>query len=115
MLKPAGEHSPAGGERSFGELATQIVDDAKAYAQAEVDLAKAKAADKVRRLKVGAALLVVALFVAMGALNALCIAIFALLAQPLGPLLGGIVAFLLIGTVAGLLAWLGASKLKDAL
>jgi hypothetical protein len=115
MLKVTGEGLPTGGERSFGELAGQLVDDAKAYARAEADLAKAIAADKANRLKVGAILLVVAAFVAMGALNALCIGIFALIATFLGPLLGGIVSFLLIGAVAGLLAWAGATKLRDAL
>ncbi len=115
MLKPAGEGPSPGGDRSLGELANQLVDDAKAYARAELDLAKAVAADKARRLKVGVVLLVVAAFVAMGALNALCVGIFALLAMFLGPLLGGIVAFILIGAVAGLLAWAGATKLRDAL
>jgi hypothetical protein len=115
MLKVTGDGPPPGGKRSFGDLASQLVDDAKAYAQAEVDLAKAKAADKVNRLKVGTILLIAAAFVAMGALNALCFGIFVLLATFLGPLLGGIVSFLLIGAVAGVLAWFGATKLRDAL
>jgi hypothetical protein len=32
-----------------------------------------------------------------------------------GPLLGGVVAFILIGAVAGLLGWLGAQKIRAAL
>ena len=113
MLKPA-EPAPPEDERPIGEIVSDLVDDAKAYAQAEFDLAKAIAADKARRIKVGAILLVVALVVAFGAVTAISVAIFALLATFLGPLLGGIVAFLLIGAVAGLLAWTGIAKVRDA-
>jgi len=113
MLKPA-EPAPPEDERPIGEIVSDLVDDAKAYAQAELDLAKAIAADKARRIKVGAILLVVALVVAFGAVTAISVAIFALLATFLGPLLGRIVAFLLIGAVAGLLAWTGIAKVRDA-
>lgn len=113
MLKPA-EPAPPEDERPIGEIVSDLVDDAKAYAQAEFDLAKAIAADKARRIKVGAILLVVALVVAFGAVTAISVAIVALLATFLGPLLGGIVAFLLIGAVAGLLAWTGIAKVRDA-
>jgi len=113
MLKPA-EPAPPEDERPIGEIVSDLVDDAKAYAQAEFDLAQAIAADKARRIKVGAILLVVALVVAFGAVTAISVAIFALLATFLGPLLGGIVAFLLIGAVAGLLAWTGIAKVRDA-
>ena len=55
------------------------------------------------------------LFVAMAAINALCIAIFVALAALMGPLLAGIAAFLLIGAVAAVMAWVGYSRLRDAL
>ena len=113
MLKPA-EPAPPEDDRGIGDIVSDLIDDAKAYAQAEVELAKAIAADKARDLKVGGVLLVVALLVAFGAITALSVGIFALLATFLGPLLGGIVAFLLIGAVAGLLAWAGIAKVKDA-
>ena len=80
MLKPA-EPAPPEDERPIGEIVSDLVDDAKAYAQAELDLAKAIAADKARRIKVGAILLVVALVVAFGAVTAISVAIFALLAD----------------------------------
>lgn len=115
MLKPAGDGPPGGNERSFGELASQLVDDAKAYARAEVDLAKAIAADKTKSLRISAIFLVAAAFVAMGALNALCFGIYVGLAMLMSPVLAGILAFVLIGAVAALLAWLGVSKLRDAL
>jgi hypothetical protein len=113
MLKPA-EPAPER-ERPIGDIVGDLVDDAKAYARAEFDLAKAIAADKAQGLKVGAILLVVALVVAFGAITALSVGIFALLATFLGPLLGGIVAFILIGAVAGLLAWAGIAKIRDSL
>jgi hypothetical protein len=113
MLKPA-EPAPPDDDRGIGDIVSDLIDDAKAYAQAEFDLAKAIAADKARGLKIGAALLGIALVVAFGAIAALSIGIFALLATFLGPLLGGIVAFLLIGAVAGLLAWAGIGKIRDS-
>lgn len=113
MLKPA-EPAPPETERPIGEIVSDLVDDAKAYAQAELDLAKAIAADKARGLKVGAILLVAALVVAFGAVTALSVGIFALLAGFLGPLLGGIVAFILIGAAAGGLAWAGIAKIRDS-
>jgi hypothetical protein len=113
MLKPA-EPAPGENERAIGDIVSDLVDDAKAYAQAELDVAKAIAADKARRLRVGAVLLVAALVVAFGAVTALSVGIFALLATFLGPLLGGIVAFLLIGAAAGLLAWAGVTRVRDA-
>jgi hypothetical protein len=113
MLKPA-EPAPPDDDRGVGDIVSDLIDDAKAYAQAELDLARSIAADKARGLKIGAALLAIALVVAFGAITALSIGIFALLATFLGPLLGGIVAFLLIGAVAGFLAWAGIAKVRDS-
>jgi len=113
MLKPA-EAVPPDDDRAIGEIVSDLVDDAKAYAQAELDLAKAIAADKARDLRTGAVLVAIALIVAFGAVTALSVGIFALLATFLGPLLGGIVSFLVIGAVAGLLAWAGIAKIRDA-
>jgi len=115
MLKPAGEGPSGPGDRSFGELASQLVDDAKSYARAEVDLAKAVAAEKTKTLRVSAILLVAAAFVAMAAVNALCFGIFVGLAMLMNPVLAGIVAFVLIGAVAALLAWFGIAKLRESL
>lgn len=112
MLKPA-DPAPES-DRGIGEIVSDLIDDAKAYARAEADLGKAIVADKAQGLKVGAILLVAALVVAFGAITALSVGIFALLASFLGPLLGGIVAFLLIGAVAGLLAWGGIAKIRES-
>ena len=114
MLKPA-DTPPAGSERPIGELVSQLVDEGKAYAKAEADLAKAIATAKAKALTTPLVLFAAALFVAMSALNALAIGIVLLLYVFIGPLAAGVVAFLLIGAVAGLLAWLGITKLRKAL
>lgn len=116
MLKTTETPPPqAPGESSIGDLASQLVDDAKAYAKAEVGVAKAIAGEKANAVKVPLILLAASVFVAMGALNALCIAIFVALATLMSPVLAGIVAFLLIGAVAAAMAWIGYSRLRDAL
>ena len=115
MLKATGDRPPERQERSFGELASQLVDDAKAYARAEVDLVKAIAADKSKPLRVAAILLVAATFVAMAALNALCVGLVIALATLIGPLLAGIVTFVLVAAAAGLIGWIGVSKLRESL
>ena len=114
MLKPA-DTPPVASERPIGELVGQLVDDGKAYAKAEADLAKAIAGAKVKAFVAPLVLVAVALFVAMGALNALCVGILLALGGFMGPLLAGIVAFVLIGAVAGLLAWIGVAKLRKTL
>ena len=114
MLKPA-DTPPGGDDRPIGELVSQLVDDGKAYAQAEIDLVKAIAADKAADARTAAILLGLALVVAFGAVVALCVGIVMALAAVMAPLLAGIVAFILIGGVAGILGWLGAQKIRAAL
>lgn len=111
MLKPA-DPLPPRDDRPIGEIVGELVDEGKAYAKAELDLAKAMAGDKARAVKVPALLLVSALFVAMAALNALAVGIVIALSLLMSPVLAGLLAFTLIGAVAALLAWLGIDKLK---
>jgi hypothetical protein len=114
MLKPA-DTPPGGNDRPIGELVSQLVDDGKAYAKAEIDLVKAIAADKAAAARAAAILLGLALFLAFGAVVALGVGIVMALATLIGPLLGGLVAFILLGAVAGLLGWLGAQRIRAAL
>lgn len=111
MLKRVEVKSPHD-ERPIGEIVTDLVDEGKAYAKAELDYAKALATAKAKALRAPAILLVAAAFVAMGALNALCVAIFVALATLMSPLIAGIVAFVLIGAVAAGLGWAGVEKLR---
>jgi hypothetical protein len=116
MLRPANEPLQEPGEdRSIGEIVGQLVDDGKAYAQAEFDVGKALAAAKARALRAPLLLLVGSLFVAFGAVSGLCLAIVLALDEVIGHLLAGFVAFVLIGGAAAVLAWLGVNKLKAIL
>lgn len=112
MLKPT-DPPPPGGERPIGEIVSDIVDEGKAYARAELNVVKAKVTTKLGALKTPVILLAAALFIGMAALNALAVAIFVALAMLMSPLLAGILAFLLIGGIAALLGWLGIQKLRD--
>jgi hypothetical protein len=111
MLKPTGP-IPPGGERPIGEIVSDLVDEGKAYARAEFNVAKAIAASKASGLKAPLILLTAALFVGMAALNALAVAILILFALMMRPVLAALLTFLLIAGVAALLGWAGVQKLK---
>ena len=115
MLRPADDLPPRGGDRSLAELATQLVEDAKAYARAEFDFAKAVAADKSRHLVVAGILFGVALILAIGAISALCVALFVSLAYLMPTWLAGLLTFFIVSAVAGAIGWLGWQKLQEAL
>jgi hypothetical protein len=111
MLKPA-DPGPPPPERPVGELVHELIENGKAYARAEIDLAKAIAAAKGKALAIPAALFAIALFVAMAALNALAVGVVIALETFIGPLAAGFVGMLIFAAVAGLLAWAGYNKLR---
>lgn len=115
MLKPANEpmQEPED-ERPIGEVVHQLIDEAKAYAKAEVELAKAEALAKAAEFKLPAILLFTALLFAQAAVTVLAVTVALTLAPLIGPLGGGLVAVLLAGGAAVLLGWLGMQKLKGA-
>lgn len=115
MLKVPDERTAGGGDCDLGDLLKKLLDDSRAFARAEVDLAKTIAAEKAAALKVALILLVAAAFIVMGAINALCIGIFFAFDAAMGPILAGIVSFVLIGIVAAIVAWIGVRKLMDSL
>lgn len=112
MLKPVDPPPP---ERPVGELVQELVDEGKAYARAEIDLAKAIAAAKAKALALPAGLLVAALFVGMAAINALVLGVVLALATLIGPLAAGIAGLLIFAAIAGGLAWYGIERAKQAL
>jgi hypothetical protein len=114
MLKPANEpmQKPED-ERPVGEVVHQLIDEGKAYAKAEVELAKAQALAKAASFKLPAILLFGALLFAQAAVTVLAVTIALTLAPLIGPLGGGLVAVLLAGSAAAGLGWLGVQKLKD--
>jgi hypothetical protein len=114
MLKPA-EPNPPPPERPVGELVHELVEEGKAYAQAELDLAKAIATAKAKALALPAALFAVAFIVALAAITALAVGVVIALAKFLGPLLAGVAGLVIFGGIAGALAWWGAERAKRAL
>ena len=117
MLKPMNELPPGDGEneRSVSELVHELIEDGKAYARAEIGVVKATAAEKVDALKLPAILFGVAFVLALAAIGALAYAVAAGLAALIGPLAGGLLAFLLFAGVAGGLAWFGVAKVRERL
>ena len=115
MLKPADDPSAAPGgdnERPIGELVHELIEDGKAYARAEAGLVKAMATAKANALKLPAILFGTAVVLALAAVVALAVGVVIALAILIGPLAGGVVAFLLFAALAGGLAWYGAKLLR---
>ena len=116
MLKPA---QPAmqpgnGDEKPVGELVHQLVEQGKSYAQAEIGVAKAIAASKAQSFKVPAILLATAFLLVQAAFCTLGVALFLALLPLMGPLVAGIVAFLIFAGLAGALGYLAVKKIGDA-
>ena len=112
MLKPGEHMQPDPPERPVGELVHQLIEEGKAYARAELGLAKAIAAAKGKAFAVPAILLGVALLVAQAAVVALAIATFAMLQWAVGSLLAGLLTFAIFAWIAGGLAWYAQKRLK---
>ena len=110
MLKPV-DPAPQG-ERPIGELVSELIDDGKAYARAEFDLAKAIATAKARALAMPAALFGAAFVFALAAVTALAVGVVMALAKLIGPLLAGLVGLLIFAAIAAGLGWYGAERLK---
>ena len=96
-------------EKPIGELFGQLIDDGKAFAQAEIALVKAQATSKAGAYKRPVALLAIAALFVVAAVVMLVITIAAALATLIGPLAAGLVATLVAALVAGGLA-LAAKK-----
>src|SRR5687767_1592586 len=101
MLKPANEPMQGGDEeRPIGEIVSQLVDEGKAYAKAELALARAEAEAKVVAYKVPAALLFGALLFAQAAVTVLAVTVALAMATLVGLLAGGLVGVLFAGSGA---------------
>ncbi len=97
-------------ERAIGELFGQLIDDGKAYARAEAELAKARVLSEADRAKRP---LILGLFggaMAFVALIALVMTLVLSAASWLGPLGGG----LLVTACLGALAWLLLAMAQSA-
>ena len=115
MLKPPGpdpKRAEPGDERPVGEIVHQLVEDGKAYAKAELNVAKAIVRDKGKALTVPAAILGSAFLFLQAAVTILAAGLFFGLLSLVGPLLAGLIAFLVFAGIAGGLAWFAIEKAK---
>ena len=93
-------------ERPIGELFGKLIDDGKAYAKAELGLAKANAEAKANEAKKPALLGAAALLFLMAGVVVLCMTLALALATLVGPLAGGLIAALVtFGIAAALGFW----------
>ena len=111
MLKPA-DSGPPPPERPVGELVHELIEEGKAYARAEIGLAKTIATAKGKALAWPMGLFLMALIAVQSAVTIVAVGIFMALLQPFGPILSGIVACLVFLGIAGALGWYGFQRLR---
>lgn len=102
-------------EKPIGELFGQLIDEGKAYARAELGLAKAAAEAKADAAKKPALLGAASLLFLTAGVIVLCMTMALALATLVGPLAGGLIASLITFAIAyGLFLWARqeAGKLK---
>lgn len=102
-------------EKPIGELFGQLIDEGKAYAKAELGLAKATAESKAQAAKKPALLGVAALLFLIAGVVVLSMTLALALATLIGPLAGGLIAAAItlgIAALLGLLAKQELDKLK---
>src|SRR4029453_12583967 len=90
-------------EKPIGELFGQLIDEGKAYAKAELGLAKASAEAKAEDLKWPAILLFSSLLFAQAAVTVAAVTIALALGTLIGPLAGGILAIIIASGAGWLL------------
>jgi len=99
-------------EKPIGELFSQLIDEGKAYARAELGLAKANAEVKAEHYKWPAVLLFCALLFGQAAVTVLAVTVALALATLIGPLAGGLVAVLFAAGIAYLLYLSAMARLR---
>lgn len=102
-------------ERPVGELVHELVEQGKAYAQAEVGVVKAIVTAKARALAIPAALFGVAFILALAAVTALAVGTVLALAKLIGPLAAGVVGLVIFAATAGGLGYYALQRLKREL
>ena len=112
MLKRSDEpYAPE--PEGIGDLFHRLVEDGKAYAQAEVNLYKTIGTERAKALKTPAIMLVAAYFLGWGAFLALVATLFVGLDSFMSPVLAGILTVLIVGGLAGVLAMMGIKKARE--
>ena len=96
-----GGEQPELDEAPIGELFGRLIDDGKAYAQAEVDLVRARGLAQADRAKLPAILGGGAIAFAFAGVIALILTLVLSLSSLIGPLAGGLLATLITLLIAG--------------
>lgn len=100
-------------EKPVGELFGRLIDEGKAYAKAELSLAKASAEAKARAAKKPALLGFAAYLFLHAGVIVLCMTVALALATLVGPLAGGAIASAIAFGVAGILGLLAKKALES--
>lgn len=93
-------------------LVSQLVDDGRSFITAEIDLAKARATDKIGRYRSAAIFFGVAAVLGLSALIALLVGLIFALASLTGPFAATLIVVGAVLIVAGVLAMVGKSRLS---
>jgi uncharacterized membrane protein YqjE len=102
------------GDVPIGQLFSQLVDDGKRYAQAEVALYKAKAQEKAEPIKWAAILGGAAAALALAALIALLVGLILALSPQVGPLGATLIVVLTALALAGVLGYLAYQRIAGS-
>ena len=102
------------GDVPIGQLFSQLVDDGKRYARAEVEFYKAKAADKAEPVKWAAIYGGAALTLSLSAVTALLVGLILSLEPQVGPFAATLIVVLATLAISGLLGWLAYKRLAEA-
>ncbi len=104
---------PGDEDPSVGELVERLIDDGRAYAQAEINLARARAERKMAGYRTAAILGGAGLVAGLVALVCLAVTLVLALASLIGPLGGGLAATLLVGALAAVLFYMARDRLGN--
>lgn len=104
----------SGEPEGVGDLLHRLVEDGKAYAQAEVNYYKTVGTERASALKMPAILGVAAILFAHAAFLALCATLFVALASAMSNTLAGLLTVIILGGIGGVLGYLAYSKGKAA-
>lgn len=98
-------------EPTIGDLFGRLADEGKSFARAEANLYRAIAMRRISLAKNGAIALVATMFLVNAGLIALMVGLAMQLAKWVGPALGGLIVFLVVGVIGYFLVRYGVGKL----
>ena len=102
------------GEEGIADLVTQLVEDARGLASAEVAVVKARVGERVNAYKSAVVFFAIAGVLALAALIAALVGAVMTLATLIGPGLATLAVVIAVLAVAGILALVGKSRLAPA-